>query len=243
MPSAPVIAAVVFDLDDTLVDHGGAVAAAIPTWLGALRAADGDGVDRTDAAAALLAAWRDLEREHYSFYLSGGCSYTEQRRRRLRAFLPTAGLAVPDEDDELDAVWVGYQHAYRAAWRPFPDAERCLRGLAPHLRRGVLTNGDGAQQRDKLARTGLTALVGEVVASGDIGVAKPDPAAFAAVCERLGVAPAATAYVGDALDTDAQAACAAGLRGIWLDRGGSGGIPYAPAVRITGLDALPDALA
>lgn len=235
MSSAPAIAAVVFDLDDTLVDHGGAVAAAIPAWLGGLRENDG-----TDDAELLL-AWRALEREHYDVYLAGGCSYAEQRRRRLRAFLPAAGLAVPGDDAALDDAWVGYHRAYRAAWRPFADAERCLRGLAPHLRRGVLTNGDGVQQRDKLARTGLTALAGDVVASGDIGIAKPDPAAFAAVCARLGVDPAATAYVGDALDTDARGACAAGLRGIWLDRADRGSA-CAPAVRITGLDALAEVL-
>jgi putative hydrolase of the HAD superfamily len=224
------LAAVVFDLDETLVDHEGAVADGLAAWLG----------ERADGAA-LLERWRELEGEHFGAYLAGRCSYLEQRRRRLRAFLPDAGLATP-ADDALDAAFEDYHRAYRASWRAFDDAERCLRGLAPQLRRAVLTNGDARQQRAKLVLTGLDGLAGELFASSALGVAKPAPDAFATVCARLGVAAEATAYVGDALETDALAACAAGLRGIWLDRAGLG-LPCAPAQRIGTLDELPPLLA
>lgn len=70
------------------------------------------------------------------------------------------------------------------------------------------------------------------------------------MCERLGVAPAATVYVGDSLESDALGACAAGLTGIWLDRPGAaaGGrqrdgaatVDHAPALRITSLAGLPE---
>lgn len=54
------------------------------------------------------------------------------------------------------------------------------------------------------------------VFSNEIGVRKPDPAAFAALSEALGVAPDATVFVDD--NADNIAACnALGFRGILLD--------------------------
>lgn len=92
------------------------------------------------------------------------------------------------------------------------------RQLAPVA---VLSNGDQEQQEDKVIRTGLDRYIDAVLASGQLGVAKPDPRAFAAACSRLTVPPEAAVYVGDRLDVDAVAASRAGLRGIWLNRGGS----------------------
>lgn len=47
--------------------------------------------------------------------------------------------------------------------------------------------------------------------------------------------------MGNEPDIDAGGAAAAGLMGIWLDRGGLGGRPE--LIRISGLDQLPGLLA
>jgi putative hydrolase of the HAD superfamily len=77
-----------------------------------------------------------------------------------------------------------------------------------------------------------------VLTSAEAGVAKPDAAIFHEACRRAGCAPQDSIYVGDRLETDAMAARAAGLHGIWLDRSGSGrqagGIAW-----ISSLDELP----
>ena len=75
----------------------------------------------------------------------------------------------------------------------------------------------------------------------DLGFGKPDPRIWHLACERLGVPPGRTAYVGDELDIDARAACAAGLRGVWLDRHASGDRPRDVPV-ITDLRQLPSVL-
>jgi putative hydrolase of the HAD superfamily len=77
-----------------------------------------------------------------------------------------------------------------------------------------------------------------VMTSGETGVAKPDAEIFARACERLGVAHEQTAHVGDRLDLDAEGAAAAGLRGVWLDRIGTGASP-AHVMRISTLHELP----
>src|SRR5205823_10445689 len=49
-------------------------------------------------------------------------------------------------------------------------------------------------------------------------VPRRHPLIFHTACARLGIAPAEAAYVGDRRDTDAEAATAAGLTGIWINR-------------------------
>jgi HAD superfamily hydrolase (TIGR01549 family) len=204
-----------FDLDGTLVDQRSAA-------LTALRQ-----VVRGAGSAALLAdelveSWWVLERQHMQEYLSGECSFAEQRRRRLRSFLPALGEPVPG-DTGLDAWFAGrYLAAYEAAWSCYPDVVPCLealRVLPVPPRRAVLTNGDPGQQRAKLARLGLLGYFEAVLTPTELGVAKPDPAAFTGACRRLGVAPGRASSVGDWLEGDAVAAAQAGVAGIWLDRG------------------------
>ena len=94
---------------------------------------------------------------------------------------------------------------------------------------------------DKLRRVGLTGRVGPVYTAEELGVAKPDTAAYRAACRRFGLPPADVLHVGDRYDLDVEAARNAGLRAVHLDRGNTG--PLGPAPRIASLSELPDLLA
>jgi putative hydrolase of the HAD superfamily len=197
------IEAVLFDLDDTLLDHSSAASSAVIASF-------------PDSDAAYVARrWSELMELVYPRYLSGELDMAEQRRVRIT--LLAAELGLGDWDAARADAWIAsYLRHYEKGWRLFPDVLACLDACA--LPMGIITNGDGAFQRDKLRRIGLADRFPHVVASEEVGVAKPDPEIFLLACEALGVAPARTAYVGDRLSTDAQGARAAGLRGIWLDR-------------------------
>ncbi|WP_454853211.1 HAD family hydrolase [Promicromonospora soli] len=82
----------------------------------------------------------------------------------------------------------------------------------------VLTNGDSAHQGRKLERVGLTDHLDVVVASDDLPAGKPDPRAYAAACEVLGVAPGDVLMVGNDLEKDYQGPLDAGLGAVLLDR-------------------------
>ncbi|WP_157850089.1 MULTISPECIES: HAD family hydrolase [Kitasatospora] len=203
-----------FDLDGTLVDHRGAVFAAIGRI-----AQESPGA--TAGPAELASAWWELEARHMREYLAGACSFAEHHRRRVRAFLPLLGEPVPAEAEQLDA-WIGgrYLPAFEASWQCYPDVRPALDALErlpspPRL--AVLTNGDPGQQRAKLARFGLLERFEAVLTPTELGAAKP--AAYAAACRLLGTTPDRAANVGDMLPSDVTAATAAGLTGIWLDRG------------------------
>jgi putative hydrolase of the HAD superfamily len=123
---------------------------------------------------------------------------------------------------------------------PGPSAP-CLAALAGSgLRLGIVTNGDSVQQREKLKALGLTRQFAVVVAAADIGVAKPDPRIFLHAAGQLKVAPANCLFVGDLRDTDALGAAAAGMKGVWLNRGAAGKRPPPPGAELPGAD-LPGA--
>lgn len=83
------IAAVVFDQDGPLFDYHGSATrgvAGLVDQLGAQFTPD------------LTAAWFAAEDQHVQSWVSGNCSWQEQRRRRLQDFLPLIGIeAVADE--------------------------------------------------------------------------------------------------------------------------------------------------
>lgn len=93
---------------------------------------------------------------------------------------------------------------------------------------GLVTNGPAEVQRDKIAVLGLEDLIDFAVVSGELGVWKPDPAIFRAAL-RLGGAVAEDAvFVGDSAEYDIAGAQAAGIRSVWIDRGGGGWNPALP---------------
>jgi putative hydrolase of the HAD superfamily len=207
------IQGLLLDLDDTLVDHRGAADRGLRSWLTGLGLAE-----TPSELESHVERWFALEARHYERAQRREISYTEQRRVRIREFLPGWDLA----DDALaDDVFAGFLGCYQAAWRAFDDAaETVERALAAGLKVGVLTNGQLEIQTEKLRRTGLLHADVPVFASSALPAAKPDRRSYLAACEALGVAPGATLMVGDSVRHDVVGAQRAGLRALLLDRHG-----------------------
>lgn len=193
-----------FDLDDTLLDHKAACT------VGARALHQRLGIDLSPDA--FVCRWEASLQRQFDRYLRGELSYEQQRLERVREVVD-AGLT----DREAEEWFRVYLAAYEASWTLFPDVLEAWTQLS-HLQLGIITNGQGAQQRRKLARTGMLERCACVVISEEVGIAKPEAAIFRLACARLGVEPEAAVYVGDRYDVDAQGARRAGLRGIWLDR-------------------------
>jgi len=227
------IRAVLFDVDDTLVDYSGAERTGITRHLRDL------GVPE-DLVPEGASHWRWLVEHHFARYLSGELTLQDHRRERVRDMLRWLGHPVPRDAAALDAWFAGYQQRYERALAPFPDVVACLDRLSG-VPLGVVTNNDTGYQRAKLARLGLIDRFTCVVGTEVGGARKPDPAIFLAACEALGVPVSAAAHVGDRLDHDARGATGAGLYGVWLSRSGrpvtEPGVPC-----VTTLAALPGLL-
>jgi len=209
-----VIRVVLFDLDDTLFAHRAAVESGILAYAEAPGAPYG-----ALKADEVVTIWHDLEEEHYHSYLAGDLDFEGQRRARARDFAARHGVTLSDE--QASAWFADYFEHYVAAWSLHDDAIRALDALErrlPGVRFGLITNGDLAFQRRKVEAVGLDARIEHLIASGEVGIPKPDARIFRVACEAFAVLPEEAAYVGDRLRTDAIGSARAGLTGVWLNR-------------------------
>ncbi|MCK7678513.1 HAD family hydrolase [Corynebacterium meridianum] len=198
--------AIIFDLDGTLIDHTGAARTAARTWAREL-GFRGDHTDR----------WFEIERRWFDAYERGAVSHLEQRRGRTREFTGEHTLT----DPECDELFGRFLSLYREAWTAFPDAEPALRrALGTGVRVGVLTNSVAEVQAEKLRRTGLDFPGVRLLASGDLGVAKPRPECYRKALELLGVAPGEAVMIGDSFANDVAGPRRAGMAAVWLNRDG-----------------------
>lgn len=224
---------VLLDLDGTLLDHEGAVTAALLRWLPTI------GVEPDEAARAL---WFAVQERHLAHWRAGRVTFQQQRRHRVRDFLLAIGRPAEGDDGQLDVLFSGFLQGYEQSWAPYPDTVAALDALRrAGLRTAVLTNGTVRQQTKKLATIGLLDRVGPVYTGEGLGLFKPDPAVFREACRRWDLPPGAVVSVGDRHDLDVLPARAAGLRAVHLDRDGSG--PLDEPHRITSLADLPARLA
>lgn len=121
--------------------------------------------------------------------------------------------------------------AHADAWHVFADARSVLTALrAAGVRLAVVSNFDQRLPR-LLADAGLADAFETVVCSQEVGVEKPHPAIFEELLERLALAPALVAHVGDSRRDDVEGANAVGIHGLWLRRDGGG--------ELASLDELP----
>ncbi len=122
-------------------------------------------------------------------------------------------------------------------------AKRVIERVAMTHPTGVLTNGAGHQQRAKLERHGLEAVVDAVIVSGDVGMRKPDRRIFDRARRAL---PADDyVYVGDSYEEDIVGARDAGFRTVYVvEDGGKGAATDAADAVVSSVDDLlePDLL-
>jgi len=201
---------VLFDVDDTLIDHRGAEHAAALHFCGRFSAV------LPCSEEEFVVLWHRAAERHFASFNAGECSYQEQRRRRIREFF---GPGV--DDSSADALFDVYYRAYRQNWRVFPDVLPCLDALAGE-ELGIVSNNSTEATLTKLKHTGLAERFAAVTTPDNAGASKPDARIFQAACARLGAPPQRCLYVGDRLDGDARAARDAGLTGVWLNRAGDG---------------------
>ncbi|MBL6617760.1 MAG: HAD family hydrolase [Reyranella sp.] len=150
-----------------------------------------------EASEAAVAAFAPDAYRHMIETLCGGDPATTERiRQRVRAMV-----------GNLDVFQLR------------PEIDSLLRRLSERgLRLGIVANQPQAAA-ERLARAGIGDLFEHHGLNGLTGISKPDPRAFAAAAEALGVPARACIMVGDRIDNDIAPAKALGMAAI-LFRGG-----------------------
>ena len=192
------IAAVLFDLDDTLYDQRQFLDGA---WRAVAARAALDGVDPDEFESAL----RDL------------ATHGSDRGHIIDLALAQVGapsVAVPD-------LVAQFRRHRPERLEPYPGVLDALTGLQRRVPLGLISDGDPVIQRAKLDGLGVERFFTSVVFSDEHGRAhrKPDPLPFRRALTELGVDARDAVYIGDRPAKDVVGPVGVGMRAIRVQTG------------------------
>lgn len=203
--------AVLFDLDDTLIDHQHSMRAA----LAHLRTH----VARLDALSLpqIEAAYSEALHRNQALILTGKITLAAARLRRIRAIYECANLTPTDE--EVAATTALYHRVYRENERLIEGAQALLSRLKnAAFRLGLITNHTTKEQNAKVARWHLDRYFDAIVIAESVQMRKPEKRIFEHTLHLLDCAPQDAVMIGDSWDADIVGARNAGVAAIWLNR-------------------------
>ncbi|HOP06691.1 MAG TPA: HAD family hydrolase [candidate division Zixibacteria bacterium] len=233
------IEAVVFDLDDTLIEDERVALATIQEACGL--ATEKYGIDaetlRHTVRWTAREIWYDGPAADYVRCI-GSSSWeglwmeirTQQpETRALADWLPeyrrrawNEALSKHEIVDEALAETMSARYMAVKRKNPFlfEDTIPTLERLRDNYRLAILTNGLIDLQQDKVDIAGLRDYFEIIMVSGEIGIGKPDRRIFESVHEKLGLRIDQTVMVGNSLKSDIAGARSIGMKSIWLNRKG-----------------------
>ena len=219
---AQTLRAILFDLDDTLIDWA-AVRLSwteidrlyLPNVINWLRS---QGVADSLDLEALLDAF--ASRHHAAWIDAGSSLQAPYMPRILRTALRACGVDCAGISEA--ALMKAYNWRGVPGCRVFPDVPPLLASLRnEQIQLGIVTNASQPMvMRD--AELEVHGLLGYFpacrVAAADAGVLKPHPRIFEQALDTLGASPQETVFVGDNWQADIQGAQGLGMRTIWRAR-------------------------
>lgn len=232
--------AILFDLDDTLIAFDAVSEAAwqevIATHAARIH------IDASAMRSAINAHatwyWSDAERHRI-----GRHSLPQTRRVLVQQALQKLGH---NDMSAAHAIADDYTALRTALIHLLPGVHALLTDLQQRgVRMGLVTNGTTEEQRHKIERFALAPYFEFIQVEGELGVGKPEDAAYQHALARLELPPEAVWFVGDNLDWDVLAPQRHGMTGVWVDRKRGGHAtptaqhPLGPRHRIEHTHQLP----
>lgn len=216
--------AVIFDMDDTLIDW----TENSIDWRDLRRKQIRPMYEYLAGRGYLLPSLEEMANTYDDFKqaawenISGPEWFSPNSLDTLRATFEEYSLNV--DTGELPGLLRLFEWGPMPGERIFPDAVTVLQEIVSSgLRTGLLTNASSPMWlRDReLEALGLLEYLQVRMTAGDVGHLKPHPRAFLAILEAMNLMPGEAIYVGDRLRDDIEGAQGVGMRAIWVRRANS----------------------
>lgn len=183
-----------FDLDGTLIDIKYAQNMAIVSLYKKF------GFDKETDVNSFARVWDDLTEFHYADYTNKLISYEEQRKRRIVDLFETFDIELTMFPLDVYNIYLKF---FEKNWICFDDVEATLKTLkSKGYKLGIFSNGDIAQQVQKLKTTKIFEYFDYINASSELDVSKPNPKAFEKVFAMHNIPHNEVCYVGDNYNND-----------------------------------------
>jgi putative hydrolase of the HAD superfamily len=98
----------------------------------------------------------------------------------------------------------------------YPETLEVLETLKKNYKIGMITNGYSSVQREKINTVNIGHYFEDIIVSGEEEFEKPDSLIFLKACKNLGVNAEEAVYVGDYYPNDIIGALGANLKPIWI---------------------------
>lgn len=213
--------AVIFDLDDTLIDWSNHD----HDWQAVRQSHLQPVVERLQAEGHTLPPLADLAELYNTLNEAAWSAAVEpdfiapRQLDVMRDTLSRAGIRI--EAAALEDLQQLFAWGPLPGVRLFPDTLDVLETIrAAGVRTGLMTNASSPMwMRDReLEALGLLDYLDIRFTAGDVGHLKPHPRPFQAVLEAIDATPEEAVFVGDRLFSDIRGAQGVGMYGVWVRR-------------------------
>jgi len=194
-----------FDLDDTLLDDSKSKDYYLPKLYKEFHAF----IERD--YESFKDSWIEAIGKFYRLYLAGKLGFAEQRAERIREAFNNSWIS----QSVLSSVDAAFLRYFQESWRLFDGWLEYL-GKS-QIRKSIITNGNGAQQRLKLGVLGISQFFPSVFVSEEVGFSKPNRGIFDIALSAVNERPDQCIMIGDSWEYDIVGGIGAGLRSFWIN--------------------------
>lgn len=208
------VKAILFDLDDTLIETSRAGEVALQKTGEFLKTK----LSLNDDKIGIICDKFKLKLKHGSSDQTPGTSQDDVRVCHWEeSIAETIGnCSVSDVASQCYYLW---KNSRLEALSLTPEVRDLLKQLRSRHKLLLLTNGDAETQREKVEAVKCEEFFDAVVIAGDYAEQKPFPSIFQLCFSKLGVEAQDCVMVGDSLDSDIQGGVNAGVRAtVWIHR-------------------------
>ena len=203
------VAAVLFDLDDTLFDHRHSADCGLREIHRSFETL------QSRSFAEIEEHYRRSLAVYHPRVLSGELSLEESRHARFALLHTWCGGS---DSAETIRMTGRFREAYLDNMRCLDGAEALLARVSGRVSIAVVTNNEPREQKTKLRTLGLDRWVDHLITAVEVGKAKPHSEIFRVALERTGASPDEAVMVGDSWPDDIVGARASGIRAVWVNR-------------------------
>lgn len=192
--------AVIFDLDDTLVDRNEAIKNLFYIILEKY-------YKNVDAIKAdeMLRKFKFYDKENYG---------DSNKFKVLKPFFDD----FPPETNMMEEVMIDFWNEnLPKCFTPNKSILNLLNEIRKKMKIAIITNGVTERQKAKIINSGLDSYFETILISEEVGYRKPDKIIFDIVLDKLDLKAEEVLFVGDNLVLDINGSQGAGMTGVWFN--------------------------